>query len=268
MWHRLLSLILSGMFGITAPAAADVPVDLELVLAVDVSGSIDQDEAMLQRQGYLAALTSPEVIRAITDGPHGGVAMSYVEWAGFGHNMLIADWALIDDEQSAFDFATRIAAARFDTGRRTSISGVVEFSLPLFEENGFAGTRRVIDISGDGPNNNGLPVLAARDAAIERGVGINGLAILNDQPGPLGFPILPDLDIYFEECVIAGTGAFVIVADGHRDFAGAIRRKLVLEIAGLTPAPKPTVRRVAGYDCMVGERQLQEWLLNNPFDPW
>ena len=252
--------------------AADVAVDLELVLAVDVSGSIDPEEAVLQRQGYLAALTSPEVIAAITGGPHGRVALSYVEWAGITwlgaeQNRVVAGWHLVDDEDSAHAFAQKIAAADFIGGRRTSISGVIRYVMPMFEDNGFAGTRQVIDISGDGPNNNGDPVLMARDDAVSAGVGINGLAILNDGPGPLGYPVLEDLDIYYEECVIAGPGAFVLVAEGLVDFARAIRRKLVLEIARMVP-PESTspVRRVSGYDCRVGERQLQEWLRNNPFD--
>jgi hypothetical protein len=269
----LLALSLLTLSISTPARAADTAVDLELVLAVDVSGSIDPDEAVLQRQGYLAALTSPEVIAAITGGPHGRVAMTYVEWAGVTwlgseQNRVVADWHLVDGEDSALAFARKIAAADFIGGRRTSISGVIRYVMPLFEGNGFTGTRQIIDISGDGPNNNGAPVLLARDDAILAGIGINGLAILNDGPGPLGYPVLEDLDIYYEECVIAGPGAFVLVADGLADFARAIRRKLVLEIARMVPVEPPSpVRRVSGYDCRIGERQLQEWLLNNPFDP-
>lgn len=252
--------------------AADTAVDLELVLAVDVSGSIDPEEALLQRQGYLAALTSPEVIAAITGGPHGRVALTYVEWAGItwlgvDQNRVVAGWHLVDGEESARVFAQKIAAADFIGGRRTSISGVIQYVMPMFEDNAFIGTRQVIDISGDGPNNNGAPVLRAREEALMAGIGINGLAILNDGPGPLGYPVLEDLDIYYEECVIAGPGAFVLVAEGLVDFARAIRRKLVLEIARrVPPEAAPSVRRVSGYDCMIGERQLQDWLRNNPFD--
>lgn len=252
--------------------AADTAVDLELVLAVDVSGSIDPEEALLQRQGYLAALTSPEVIAAITGGPHGRVALTYVEWAGItwlgvDQNRVVAGWHLVDGEESARVFAQKIAAADFIGGRRTSISGVIQYVMPMFEDNAFIGTRQVIDISGDGPNNNGAPVLRAREEALMAGIGINGLAILNDGPGPLGYPVLEDLDIYYEECVIAGPGAFVLVAEGLVDFARAIRRKLVLEIARrVPPEAAPSVRSVSGYDCMIGERQLQDWLRNNPFD--
>jgi hypothetical protein len=275
MRFRALSLLAFGIvaFSVSSPVpAADLAVDLELVLAVDVSGSIDPGEAVLQRQGYLAALTSPEVIAAITGGPHGRVALSYVEWAGITwlgaeQNRVVAGWHLVDGEASARIFAQKIAAADFIGGRRTSISGVIRYAMPMFEDNGFDGTRQVIDISGDGPNNNGDPVLLARQDAIMAGIGINGLAILNDGPGPLGYPVLEDLDIYYEECVIAGPGAFVLVAEGLADFERAIRRKLVLEIARMVPpAATSPVRRVSGYDCQIGERQLQDWLRNNPFD--
>lgn len=268
-------MVLAVAASLPAQAEQPIPVDIELVLAVDVSGSIDQDEALLQREGYLAALTSPEVIQAATSGPHGRIAIAYVEWAGEGYIRTAADWHLVKDEATAARFAREVAVSPIVGGRRTSISGVVDYALPMFERNRFVGTRRIIDISGDGPNNTGFPVLDARARAIAAGVGINGLAILNDAPGPLGYPILEDLDIYYEECVIAGPGAFVLVADGLRDFGSAIRRKLVLEIADLMPGPTKDrapasgnrVTPAAGYDCLVGERQLRDWLLNNPFDP-
>jgi len=245
-----------------AAAGRDVALDLELVLAVDVSGSIDPSEAQLQREGYIQALTSPEVIRAVTGGPLGRIAVSYVEWAGAGHVRLVAGWHVIDGLASAELLADRLADAPIMAGQRTSISGAVAFALPLFRDNGFAGTRRVVDISGDGPNNHGLPVVAAREEAAAQGVTLNGLAILNDRPGPLGYPILPDLDLYYEDCVIVGPGAFVIVAAGFDDFAAAIRRKLILEIADLAPR-RPAIRLARGYDCLIGERQLQEWLDRN-----
>lgn len=264
----LVAALLLAALVLRQPAIAEreMPVDLELVLAVDVSGSIDLYEARLQRQGYIDALASTEVVRAITAGRLGRAAITYVEWAGNGHFRLLADWRLIDGPAAAHLLATQLAEAPIISGRRTSISGAVQFALPLFEGNGYRGTRRIIDISGDGPNNNGFPVLTARENAIAAGVGINGLVILNQRPGPLGFPIMEDLDIYYEECVIAGQGAFVLVADGFEDFARAIKRKLVLEIAGIQASDTAVVRRVASYDCLVGERQLREWLRNNPFD--
>lgn len=250
-------------------ARAQQAVDLELVLAVDVSGSIDTSEAMLQRDGYVAALSSDEVIRAVTAGPLGRIALAYVEWAGLGTARTVVDWRVVDGRASADAFLVELERYWPRTGRRTSISGVIEHVLPMFENNGFSAARRIIDISGDGPNNDGMPVLSARNRAAETGVGINGLVILNLDPGPLGFPVLEDLDIYFEECVITGQGAFVLAANGFADFGRAIRRKLVLEIAGLTPRRNaPTLlRRTRGYDCMIGERQLREWLRRYPFDP-
>ncbi len=188
-WILSVLMVLAGLAaGRGAVAEAELAVDLELVLAVDVSGSIDPSEAALQRQGYVRAMTSPEVIGAATGGPHGRIAVSYLEWAGLEHVRLLVGWHLIDGLPAAEAFAARLADADIVSGQRTSISGAVLSALPLFRGNGFAGTRRVIDISADGPNNNGLPVLAARDAAIAAGVSLNGLAILNDRIGPYGFP--------------------------------------------------------------------------------
>ncbi|MGE0718325.1 MAG: DUF1194 domain-containing protein, partial [Alphaproteobacteria bacterium] len=214
------------------PATAEA-VDLELVLAVDVSGSIDRDEAKLQREGYVAALVDPEVIAAIRGGPIGRIAVAYIEWAGYRHRRMVADWQVIADRESAERFAGRLAAAPIATGVSTSISGAIEFALPLFGAAGHVGERRVIDISGDGPNNDGPNVLAAREAALAQGVTINGLPILNDRPNTAGFPNLEDLDAYYEGCVIGGPGAFMVGADGFETFAAASRRKLFLEIAAL-----------------------------------
>lgn len=246
------------------PLAAAERVDLELVLAVDVSGSIDRDEARLQRDGYVAALTDPQVLAAIRGGLHGRIAVTYVEWAGYRHRRLIAEWHVIHDEASAGAFVARIAAAPIATGVSTSISGAIDFALPLFGAARIEGERRVIDISGDGPNNEGPDVTASRDAAVARGVTINGLPILNDRPNVAGFPMLDDLDAYFEACVIGGPGAFTVVAQGFEAFAAAIRRKLILEIAGLPPRPAPmrVGFRPAAYapGCDVGERQLRDYL--------
>lgn len=261
------------LFGLTflaaagsSPVRAEIAVDLELVLAIDVSGSIDSTEAFLQREGYIQALTSPEVVRAATAGPLGRIAVSYVEWAGSRHVRTVVDWQLIDGPEAAQRVADMVFDADLFPGQRTAISNAILYALPLFRDNGFAGTRRVIDISGDGPNNDGLPVLVAREAAAAAGVSVNGLAILNDRVGPYGYPTLQDLDVYYEECVIVGQGAFVLVADGFSDFSRAIRRKLVLEIAGLTPR-RAGLQSVSGYDCLIGERQLRQWLERAPFDP-
>lgn len=218
------------------PAArATTPVDLELLLAVDISGSIDPEEAQLQRDGYLAALVDPQVIGAVRGGYHGRIAVAYVEWAGAFHQRLVADWTVIEDEASARRFAAKIAETPVRTGPWTSISGVIDFATPLFPANAYEGTRKVIDISGDGPNNQGAPLAEARERAIAAGITINGLPIVNDRPGPFGGPPPRDLDRYYEACVIGGPRAFMVVAESFRAFAQAIRRKLIIEIADLAP---------------------------------
>jgi hypothetical protein len=276
----LAALAAGGLLLGAAPARAEaLPVDLELVLAVDVSGSIDAEEMKLQREGYVAALTDPDVVRAITRGVLGRIALAYVEWAGYETRRLLVDWTLIDGTDAARAFAARLAAQPIRSGVSTSISGAIEFVLPMFGANGFAGTRRVIDISGDGPNNQGPLVTVMRDRAAAEGVIINGLPILNDRPNALNFPSLPDLDRYYEGCVITGEGSFVVVANNFEAFGEAVRRKLIQEIAGPAPgerrlarpgtparwrAAAPALRPIragAVYEpgCDIGERQLNEF---------
>lgn len=262
-----------------APRAEMLPVDLELVLAVDVSGSIDAEEMKLQRDGYIAAMTDPEVVRAITRGVTGRVAIAYVEWAGYETRRLLVDWSLIDGRAAADSFAATLASQPIRGGVSTSISAAIEFILPMFGANGYEGTRKVIDISGDGPNNQGPPIVQMRDRANAMGVVINGLPILNDRPNPLNFPSLPDLDRYYEGCVITGEGSFVVVAGNFEAFGEAVKRKLIQEIAGLRPAgrglarlgqplrwraaaPPPRLLRAgAVYEpgCDIGERQLNDF---------
>lgn len=222
---------------------AAVPVDLELILAVDVSGSVDVEEALLQRDGYLGALTHPDVIRAIEGGYRGAIAVAYVEWAGAGYRTVIADWAEVRNADSAKAFATRIAQVPITRGMYTSIGGVIDFVVPMFDTNGFEGSRRVIDISGDGANNEGRLVTQARDAAMTARITINGLPIVNDRINPFGRRQIPDLDLYYRACVIGGPGAFLVVAEGFGSFAQAIRRKLISEIAGRVPAGSTIVVR-------------------------
>jgi hypothetical protein len=209
-------------------AAADIPVDLELVLAVDVSGSVDEEEAALQREGYVAALTDERVIAAIASGPLGRIALTYVEWAGEDYQRPVVGWTLIDGA---------LAIAPIVTARWTSISTALDDAAARFNDNGFEGVRRVIDISGDGINNRGRSVVAARDAAVAAGITVNGLPILNDRPNPWGGPPPIDLDSYYEHFVIGGPGAFIIVARDYGDFAAAILSKLIREIAGLESSP-------------------------------
>lgn len=261
---RLLAVLLAVAAMLPGMAAAQ-PVDLELVLAVDVSGSIDRDEAKLQRDGYVAALTDQQVIDAIRGGLHGRIAVTYFEWAGYRHRRLVAEWHLVHDRPSAEALAARIAAAPIATGVSTSISGAIEHALPLFGAAGYRGERRVIDISGDGPNNDGPDVVTARAAALAMGITINGLPILNDRANVANFPNLDDLDDYYDGCVIGGPGAFMVVAQGFETFAAAVKRKLILEIAARPePVPRAIPARVqtANYaqGCDIGERQLQQYL--------
>lgn len=249
-------------------AADDLPVDLELVLAVDTSRSIDQDEALLQRLGYVAALTDPQVVAAIQSGLFGRIAVTYLEWSGQGYDHVTVGWSAISDASSAAAFAGILEEQPLVSGRRTSISNAIRAAMVLFDGNGFDGTRRVIDISGDGPNNQGILVTSARDLAIADGITINGLPIINDRPSPFGWPSLPDLDRYFVNCVIGGPASFIIVAVGFEAFAAAIRSKLILEIAAVSTETFETVAQLGpvqlagihlaatdGPPCDIGERQ-------------
>jgi Protein of unknown function (DUF1194) len=220
----------------TLPATAqDLPVDLELVLAVDISGSVDEVEARLQREGYIAALRHPHVIQAIQGGMFGRIAVTYIEWAGDHYQRTMLDWTVIEDAASASEFADALAETPLMTAHWTSLSGAIDYAATLFEGNGLKGFRQVIDISGDGYNNRGRPVEFARDEAVAAGITINGLPIVNDRPNPWGGRPPVDLDLYYEERVIGGPGAFIVVAEDYTAFASAIFSKLLLEIAGEAP---------------------------------
>jgi len=227
---RRVGLAVLAFLVLVSPARA-VPVDLELVLAVDVSRSVDPEEAKLQRDGYIAALQHPRVLQAIRSAPYGKIAVTYVEWAGVEVQYTVVPWTLIEDDKSAATFTARIAAAPFISRNWTSISGAIDYSVPLFENNGYEGTRRVIDISGDGRTNQGRPSAAARDDAVAAGITINGLPVINER---LNFyrPPEGDLDIYYRDNVIGGPGAFLIAAESFSAFTGAILSKLIREIAG------------------------------------
>ena len=235
------------------------PVDVELVLAVDVSYSMDPDEQALQREGYIAAITSREFLQALRQGMHGKVAMIYFEWAGSHHQQIIVPWRLIDGPESADGFAADIARARYTRASRTSISSALLFGAPLFDGSGYRGIRRVIDVSGDGVNNNGPLVTMARDEVLAKGITINGLPIMLKRPSNATMDIA-ELDIYFEDCVIGGPGAFVIPIKERDQFKEAIRTKLVLEIAGRTPEARvvPAAADNPRISCTVGERIWQQ----------
>ncbi len=277
--HRALhfillgALILFGFPGSVSPASSLIQkVDLELVLAVDISGSIDEEEAKLQRKGYIDAITSPEVISAIRSGYHKRIAVTYFEWAGHDLEIMIVPWRLIHNLESAQAFSATLAAASTSSGRRTSISGAIEYAMPMFQKNSFLGPRQVIDISGDGPNNSGPLVAIARDKAIRSGMTINGLPIINDRLSRRGRPPMPNLDLYYRNCVIGGPRAFFVVAENFKSFARAIRKKLVLEIVDISPKDDEKVVRVlskinSGFSlvrrisppCDEGERIRDSW---------
>ncbi len=228
--------------GTPAAQAQGLPVDLELILAVDCSGSVDEVEAQLQREGYIAALTSERVINAIRSGENRRIGVAYVEWAGETYQRTIVDWTIIEDLDSAKAVAAKIAASPYMAIRWTSISAAIDYSVALFQTSPFESQRRVIDVSGDGKNNNGRDVVGARDAAVASGITINGLPILNSREGGYGrgmrgFPSDPDLDIYYQNFVIGGPGAFMVPAASFDTFAQTIQSKLIREVANLDHTP-------------------------------
>jgi hypothetical protein len=228
----LRSLVVLGL--LTASAGAE-PVDLELVFAADGSGSIDSDELRLQRQGWADALTSKDVLDGIKDGPLGAIAVAFMEWGGPSSQVVIVDWHVIRDEASAKVFSEKLVSAPRGAVGYNSISNAIDFSVRLVETNAHEGTRKVVDVSGDGPNMNGRSLEAARADALAKGFTINALAIRRPggRPGGPGGMALED---YYGQSVIGGPGSFVEIADEMRPFAVAARRKLLTEVAG-TPQP-------------------------------
>jgi hypothetical protein len=229
--------------------AAPASVDVALVLAVDISTSMDEDEFVLQRAGYVEALRHPEFIRAVRTGARGRIAIAYVEWAGTVRDDGVVGWQVIDGPESADAFAASLARRPFRHFRGTSISGAIAVSANLLATLGMSAERRVIDISGDGPNNIGLPVTSARDAAAAEGIVINGLPLLI-RPSPT----FRDLAGYYEQCVITGPGAFMLPVRSAGEFASAIRRKLILEVSGGVPPARVEKASAAAIDCERGER--------------
>lgn len=233
-----------------------IEVDIELVLAVDVSYSMDADEQWAQRLGYAQAITSPQVLSAIRSGLIGKIAVSYLEWAGAYSQRLVVDWQVIEDEASARKFADQLLAANIVQIFRTSISEGLAVAGRLIHNNSYEGLRKVIDVSGDGPNNQGRLVEQARDALLQSGITINGLPILIKRP-QMNWYDIPNLDVYYQRCVIGGPGAFLIRVREKSAFAQAIRQKLVLEIAGrspLNPSLQPVQSNSRDPLCTIGER--------------
>jgi hypothetical protein len=270
--RRLFTVFLAGgaaLAGFAVLAAPSTPrlaqgtavanVDAELVLAVDVSYSMDPDEQALQREGYVAALTSAEFLNALRSLGQGRIAVTYFEWAGIADQKIVMPWRLIDGPEAADAVAAEISRAPYRRASRTSISGALTFAMPLFENSGYRGLRRIIDVSGDGANNQGPPVTIVRDQVLEKGITINGLPIMLKRPSA-GTMDIEDLDIYYEGCVIGGPGAFVIPIKEREKFKEAIRTKLVLEIAGRTPAARvrPAAASAPRISCLIGERLWQQ----------
>jgi hypothetical protein len=232
--RRCILLLLIMLLVGSAPARAAEPVDLALALVADVSRSIDDKEFVLQKEGYVAAFTNPAVLAAIRAGAIGAIAVCYIEFAGSGQVRQVLDWAVIRDAASAQDFAGRIAEAPRSAYGFTAISAGIDRAVRSFEEGGFAGNKRVIDVSGDGTNNSGRGAGQARDEALALGITVNGLTIINDHPESYIFAhVQPPggLTNWYRENVIGGPGAFVLEVHDFHSFGEAMTRKLITEIA-------------------------------------
>lgn len=244
------------------PPAGPPTVDVALVLAVDVSYSMDVEEQALQREGYTQALVSPEFLNALKLGPNGRIAIAYVEWAGEHEQKLVLPWRLIDGPASAKAVADEITAAPLRRVYRTSISGGLLFSLNLLDNSGYRALRRVIDVSGDGVNNQGWRVDNVRDEVVARGITINGLPLMLKRPNTSSMDI-EDLDLYYEDCVIGGPGAFVVPVRERAEFITAIKTKMVLEVAGVVPKRTPRIIPVVQpprTSCTIGEKiWMERW---------
>ncbi|SHI04861.1 DUF1194 domain-containing protein [Bradyrhizobium erythrophlei] len=234
-------------------------VDVELVIAVDVSYSMDLDELAVQREGYARAIVSKEFLQALRTGPNSKISVTYFEWSASSDQKIIIPWRVIDGPETADAVADEIMNTPVRRGSRTSISGAISFAIPLFDEDPYRGLRRVIDISGDGPNNNGVPVTPVRDEALAKGIVINGLPIMIKEPSYSTMDI-DNLDWYYEDCVIGGPGAFVVPIKDRENFKEAIRTKLIREVAGRTPERpvRPASDKEPRVSCTIGERLWQD----------
>ena len=236
-----LLLLVAGLAAPPRVASAGEPVDLLLVLAADVSRSVDAAKFNLQREGYAAAISDPRVVDTIRSGRNGRIGLVFMEWSGVGAQQVVIDWASIDDTDSAKKFGDQLLEAPRSFADRTSISGAIDFAMGQLDRAPFQSARRTIDVSGDGTNNAGRDVLAARDDAVAKGVTINGLPILSDNPMSWN----PDhtnppggLANYYRHNVIGGPGAFVMVAENFNSFGRAIIGKMIAEVAQGQPNPR------------------------------
>jgi hypothetical protein len=274
MWCRRLERLSCGLIAAlcamlavaitSAPAMCQTRVDLELIIAVDISLSMDPDEQRLQRDGYIAALRDVDFQRVATAGPTGRIAITYFEWAGPSTQRLVLPWSVIDSGASAAAIADRLAAEPISRERLTSLSGALKFADRLFEQSPFRGARRVIDVSGDGPNNSGSPVVPIRDQLVERGIVINGLPIMLKLNPPSSVFDIKDLDAYYASCVVGGPGSFMIPIRTEEEFLTATRRKMILEISGLVPTARLIRVQAATpspqIDCMLGEQLWRRYM--------
>lgn len=220
-------------------------VDLQLILAVDISRSIEIKELLLQRNGYVAAFRNPMILRAIKAGRLGRIAVTYVEWGGPGSQRVLVPWTVIDSDAAARAFAARLDRQPIERSLRTSMSAMFDRARELFSASGFGSARRVVDLSGDGPNNSGRPLAGAREELINTGVTINGLPILADRYHSSNRQGAMNLERYFHDCVIGGDGAFSMPIRSREEFASAIRNKMILEISNLSPPARPSVQRAS-----------------------
>ena len=242
----LLAAIVAAPVFAAPPARAEEQVDLLLVLAADVSRSIDTPKFQLQREGYAAAISDKRVLEAITAGRNRRIAISFVEWSGVSAQKLVIPWTVVDGPDAARKFGDQLLELPRSFAERTSISGGIDFSVKLFDEAPFQAARKTIDVSGDGTNNSGRDVTLARDDALAKGITINGLVILSDRPmawNPEHTNPPGGLPNYFRDNVIGGPGAFVVVAEDFNSFGQAIVKKLIAEIA---EAPLPPVAKPKG----------------------
>jgi hypothetical protein len=242
---------------LAVPVSAQTEVDLALVLAVDISYSMDTEEQALQREGFAEAFRSPLVHEAIRGGMIGKIAVTYMEWAGSADQKVIVPWTVLDNPETLMAFADKIAGTPLRRAQRTSIASAIDFSVGLLNESGVIPTRQVIDVSGDGPNNQGRLVTQARDDALAKGIVINGLPLMLKKPGYLD---IPELDAYFKDCVIGGQGSFMVPVRDREQFPQAIKTKILLEVANRTP-PGSLIQRIQDAPrtkCMAGEMQWRD----------
>lgn len=231
-------------------------VDVELVLGVDTSRSMDFDELVLQREGYARALEHPAFINVIRAGPYQKIAITYFDWGGPGQSDIVLPWTIIATEEDARRAAATLRSAPVQNLRGTGISWAIELGMDLIRTNDITSERQIIDISGDGPNNVGTPVTRARDKAAAQGIEVNGLPLMLKKPG--GAYNIRDLDIYYEDCVITGPTAFVILVQDTDRLSTSILQKLVTEVAGSMPTPR--IWRASQTDCLIGETlRRQRW---------